>query len=143
MAKKRKFKGSSIKRGNYVDFVGGAELLKKIEAAGGKVDEAVKKCVDNSLEQVAMKMQLFMAEHKHTGDTYKSLEQEAATANGNVVTGSVGYNAKNGGLPAIFLDVGTPKQKPYFFRYYAVENSSRQIEQIQKASLNEILEGLK
>lgn len=143
MAKNPKFKGSSVKRGNYVNFVGGAELLKKIEAAGGRVDEAVKKCVDNSLEQVAMKMQLFMQEHKHTGATYSSFEKEAAKANGNIVTGSVGYDAKNGGLPAIFLDVGTPKQKPYFFRYYAVNNSSAQIAEIQKATLNEILEGLK
>ena len=142
MATRRKFKGSSLKRGNYVDFVGGAELLKKIEAAGGKVDEAVKKCVDNSLEQVAMKMQLFMREHQRTGATYSSLEKEAATTDGNVVTGFVGYDAKNGGLPAIFLDVGTPKQKPYFFRYYAVENSSAQIAEIQRATLNEILEGL-
>lgn len=143
MAKKPKFRGSSIKRGNYVDFVGGAELLKKIEVAGGRVDEAVKKCVDNSLEQVAMKMQLFMLGHKHTGATYSSLETKAAKVNGNIVTGSVGYDVKKGGLPAIFLDVGTPKQKPYFFRYYAVENSSAQIAEIQKATLNEILEGLK
>lgn len=143
MAKKPKFKGSSVKRGNFVEFVGGADLLKKIEAAGGKVDGAVKKCVDNSLEQVAMRMQLFMRKHRRTGDTYKSLTQQKATADGNVVTGLVGYDVNSSGLPAIFLDVGTPKQKPYFFRYYAVENSSKQIEEIQRATLNEILEGLK
>lgn len=139
----KKYKGSSIKRGNYVDFVGGAELLKKIEAAGGKVDEAVKKCVDNSLEQVGMKMQLFMLEHKDSGDTMRSYEQLYADIKSNTVTGQVGYSIKDGGLPAIFLDVGTPKQKPYFFRYYAVENSSKQIREIQQATLNEILEGLK
>lgn len=139
----KKYKGSSIKRGNYVDFVGGAELLKKIEAAGGKVDEAVKKCVDNSLEQVGMKMQLFMLEHKDSGDTMRSYEQLYAEDKSNTVTGQVGYSIKAGGLPAIFLDVGTPKQKPYFFRYYAVENSSKQIKEIQQATLNEILEGLK
>lgn len=139
----KKYKGSSIKRGNYVDFVGGAELLKKIEAAGGKVDEAVKKCVDNSLEQVGMKMQLFMLEHKDSGDTMRSYEQLYAEVKSNTVTGQVGYSIKDGGLPAIFLDVGTPKQKPYFFRYYAVENSSKQIKEIQQATLNEILEGLK
>lgn len=139
----KKYKGSSIKRGNYVEFVGGAELLKKIEAAGGKVDEAVKKCVDNSLEQVGMKMQLFMLEHKDSGDTMRSYEQLYAEIKSNTVTGQVGYSIKDGGLPAIFLDVGTPKQKPYFFRYYAVENSSKQIREIQQATLNEILEGLK
>lgn len=139
----RKFKGSSIKRGNIVEMYGVSDLLKKIEAAGGKVDEAVKKAVDNSLEQVGMKMQLFMLGHKESGDTYNSYEQIMASIKGNKVEAMVGYNVENGGLPAIFLDVGTPKQKPYFFRYYAVENSRKQIEEIQRATLNEILEDLK
>lgn len=143
MAKSRKYRGSSIKRGNIVEMYGVSDLLKKIEAAGGKVDEAVKKAVDNSLEQVGMKMQLFMIGHKESGETYASYEQISASIKGNSVEAMVGYNTKNGGLPAIFLDVGTPKQKPYFFRYYAVENSRQQIEKIQRDTLNEILEGLK
>lgn len=143
MAKRSKFKGSSIKRGNLVEMYGVSDLLKKIEAAGGKVDEAVKKATDNSLEQVGMKMQLFMMEHRQTGETIASYEQIKAELKGESVQAMVGYNVKNGGLPAIFLDVGTPKRKPYFFRYYAVENSRQQIEEIQRATLNEILEGLK
>lgn len=143
MSKSRKYRGSSIKRGNIVEMYGVSDLLKKIEAAGGKVDEAVKKAVDNSLEQVGMKMQLFMIGHKESGETYASYEQISASIKGNSVEAMVGYNLKNGGLPAIFLDVGTPKQKPYFFRYYAVENSRQQIEKIQRETLNEILEGLK
>lgn len=139
----KKFKGSSIKRGNIVEMYGMSDLLKKIEAAGGKVDQAIKKAVDNSLEQVGMQMQLFMLGHKETGDTYSSYEQIKASIKGNSVEAMVGYSVKNGGLPAIFLDVGTPKQKPYFFRYYAVENSSKAIKEIQQATLNEILEGLK
>lgn len=139
----KKYRGSSIKRKNIVEMYGVSDLLNKIEAAGGKVDEAVKKAVDNSLAQVGMKMQLFMLGHKESGETYQSYEQIMASIKDNKVEAMVGYNIKNGGLPAIFLDVGTPKQKPYFFRYYAVENSRKQIEEIQRATLNEILEGLK
>lgn len=142
MAKKGKYRGSSIKRGNIVEMYGVSELLKSLEKAGGKVDEACKKAVDNSLEYVGMKMQLFMMGHKVSGDTYASYEQIMASVKGNSVTAMVGYNSKNGGLPAIFLDVGTPKQKPYFFRYYAVENSKKQIEEIQRYTLEEILKGL-
>lgn len=138
---KNKNRGSSIKGG--LEMYGVSDLLNKIEAAGGKVDEAVKKAVDNSLEQVGMKMQLFMLGHKESGDTYSSYEQIMASVKGNKVEAKVGYDVNKGGLPAIFLDVGTPKQKPYFFRYYAVENSRKQIEEIQRATLNEILEGLK
>ena len=138
----KKFKGSSVKRGNYIEMYGVSDLLKQIEKAGGKVDEAVKKCVDNSLEQVGLKMQLFMMEHRATGDTYESYEPLKGEIANGVVTGSVGYNIKKGGLPAIFLDVGTPKQKPYFFRYYAIENSRNQIKIIQQETLNEILKEL-
>ena len=143
MAKARKYKGSSIKRGNIVEMYGVSDLLKQIENAGGKVDAAVQKAVDNSLELVGMKMQLFMMDHRESGDTYASYEHIKASVQGNSVTAMVGYNSKEGGLPAIFLDVGTPKQKPHFFRYYAVENSRKQIEEIQRATLGEILEGLK
>lgn len=149
----KKYRGSSVKRGNYIDMYGTRELLNKIEKAGGNVNAAVRKCVDNSLAQVGLKMQLFMMEHKSSGDTYESYRQleakdkaikignETYNVNDGVVA-MVGYNVKKGGLPAIFLDVGTPKQKPYFFRYYAIENSRTQIEQIQRETLNEILRGL-
>ena len=39
----KKFRGSSVKRGNLIEMYGVSELLKSIEKAGGKVDEAVKK----------------------------------------------------------------------------------------------------
>lgn len=139
----KKYRGSSIKRGNIVEMYGVSELLKKIESAGGNVDEAVKKAVDKSLEIVGKDMQGFMEKHKLTGETYASYEQIAASIKDNKVEAMVGFNKKSGGLPAIFLDVGTPSQKPYFFRYYAVENNRQQIEEIQRETLNDILEGLK
>lgn len=139
---RKKYRGSSVKRGNYVEMYGMQDLLNKIEKAGGNVNQAVKKCVDRSLEQVGLKMQLFMMEHKDTGKTMASFEQLSAESKGDIVTSLIGYNVKKEGLPAIFLDVGTPKRKPYFFRYYAIENSRTQIEQIQRETLNEILEEL-
>lgn len=143
MAKNRRFKGSSVKRKNLVEMYGVSELLKAIEDAGSKVDEAVKKAVDRSLEIVGADMQEFMSKHKVTGETMASFEQTPAKSDGNKVTANAGYNVKEGGLPAIFLDVGTPKQKPYFFRYYAVENNRKKISEVQQATLKEILEGLK
>lgn len=139
----KKFKGSSVKRQNLVDMYGVSDLLKKIEAAGGKVDEAVKKATDESLKIVGADMQEFMAKHKDTGATMDSYEQVPAVVENGKVTAEVGYNIKKDGLPAIFLDVGTPKRKGYFYRYYAVENNTKKIADIQKAALNEILEGLK
>lgn len=138
----RKHRGSSVKRGNLVEMYGVSELLKNIEKAGGSVDEAVKKAVDKSLEIVGADMQDFMLQHKQSGDTIASYEQISAKADGGKVVGNAGYKIDDGGLPAIFLDVGTPKQRPYFYRYYAVENNRKKIEDIQRATLEEILRGL-
>ena len=143
MAKKGKYRGSSVKRKNLIEMYGVSELLKSIEEAGGKVDAAVKVAVDRSLEIVGADMQKFMSSHKDTGETMRSYEQIPASSDGKIVNANAGYNIKKGGLPAIFLDVGTPKRKPHFYRYYAVENNRKQIEEIQRATLNEILEGLK
>lgn len=140
----KKYRGSSVKRGNLIEMYGVSDLLKKIEAAGGKVDEAVKKAVDGSLEIVGKDMQNFMSGHKLTGDTMSSYGQvPAKVGKDGKIEAVVGYDEKKGGLPAIFLDVGTPKQKPFFFRYYAVENNRKRIEEIQRETLNEILKGLR
>lgn len=138
----RKYRGSSIKRKNIVEMHGFSELLQNIEKAGGNVDAAVQKCVNRSLEIVGRNMQNFMSGHVATGDTKESYDIIPATVKNGKVSALVGYDVDKGGLPAIFLDVGTPKQKPHFFRYYAVENSSAEIKRIQGETLNEILRGL-
>lgn len=141
MAKRRKGRGTSLKNG--FELYGVSELLKKIEAAGGNVDEACKKAVDASLKIVGDEMQNFMSGHKLTGETIASFEQIPAKVTDGKIEAVVGYNAKEGGLPAIFLDVGTPKMKPYFYRYYAVNNNAAKLKEVQHAALNEIFGGLK
>ena len=164
----RKFKGTSYKQGSMVSYHGVAELLQKIEKAQGRVDEAVKKATDVSLKVIGNEAQRLMRPlspgKAGTGETYKSFEQRPAEMNGKFVQASVGYDVDEGGLPAIFLDVGvrgtpkktpkggaagTPKKKPdkrqegHFWRYYAVENTRKQVGEAQKQALNEILGDLK
>lgn len=149
----RKFKGTSFKQGSMISISGVSNLLKKIEKAQGRVDEAVMKSTDASLEVIGKEAQRLMSRlspgKAGTGDTYRSFEQRSAKMNGNFVQAEVGYNVDKGGLPAIFLDVGwtgTPKREPkkgHFWRYYAVENTRKQVNEAQKKALKEILEGLK
>lgn len=149
----RKFKGTSFKQGSMISISGVSDLLKKIEKAQGRVDEAVMKATDASLEVIGKEAQRLMRPlspgKSGTGDTYRSFEQRSAKMNGNFVQASVGYDVDKGGLPAIFLDVGwtgTPKREPkkgHFWRYYAVENTRSQVNEAQKKALKEILEGLK
>lgn len=158
MAKSRKFKGTSYKRNGMVSIHGVSDLLKKIEKAQGRVDEAVMKSTDASLAVIGKEAQRLMRPlspgKSGTGDTYRSFEQRSAEMNGKFVQASVGYDVDKGGLPAIFLDVGTPKRTPkdngkskrqegHFWRYYAVENTRSQVADAQRKALNEILEGLK
>jgi hypothetical protein len=148
----RKFKGTSFKQGSVISIYGVSGLLKKIEKAQGRVDEAVMKATDASLEIIGKEAQRLMRPlspgKSGTGDTYRSFEQRSAKMNGNFVQASVGYNVDKGCLPAIFLDVGwtgTPKREPkkgHFWRYYAVENTRSQVKEAQKKALKEILEGL-
>lgn len=139
----RRYRGSSIKRRNVVSIEWDVKpLLDQIEKAGGNVNVACRKATMRSLELVGMHMQLFMMEHRETGDTFNSYDQVVMAIQNNVINGRVGYEIDKGGLPAIFLDVGTPKQKPYFYRYYAVENNRDKIAAIQRETLSEILEGL-
>jgi hypothetical protein len=149
----RKFKGTSFKQGSMISISGVSDLLKKIEKAQGRVDEAVMKSTDASLEVIGKEAQRLMSRlspgASGTGATYRSFEQRSAKMNGNFVQAEVGYNVDKGGLPAIFLDVGwtgTPKREPkkgHFWRYYAVENTRSQVNEAQKKALKEIWEGLK
>ena len=54
-----------------------------------------------------------------------------------------GFDVRKGGLPALFLDIGTPKMKPTFFIYYSLANNRQRIHEIQNEELMKILEGLK
>ena len=164
----RKFSGSSYKSNSIVSVSGVSNLLKKIEKAQGSVDEAVKKATDASLAIIGKEAQHLMRPlspgKSGTGDTYRSFEQRPAEMNGTFVQASLGYNIDEGGLPAIFLDVGvsgtpkkqpktaslgTPKKKPpkrqegHFWRYYAVENTREKVLETQRNVLKEIWEDLR
>lgn len=61
-----------------------------------------------------------------------------------------GFDAKKYGMPAMYLDVGTPKRTPKrgvimptYFIYYSVENNMDKIHAIQKRELEKIVESLR
>lgn len=171
MAKKYK---TSLKRDNafFLDFEG-TELVKKLEKAGGNVKPALEAAARRSLPIVQKEFKNFIAQHKVTGDTERSLidpsqvkfiwgKQAKKRFVGTTTSGvkgftggkvevvseedclyfEYGFSIEKGGLPALFLDIGTPRQQPHFFIYYAVENNLDKIHKIQKEELMKILKEL-
>lgn len=138
-------------------MTGVSELLKKIEAAGGKAEEAAKKAADVTLEIIGEEMKRIMSQYSPgesgTGDTYRSFKLIPAQL-GSIKIGKETYNVESGlvgfvgfeDLTAIFLDVfdgGTPKSKPRFWRWWAVQNTLDACKEAQQKALNDFLKELK
>lgn len=125
-----------------MDFYGTSELLKKIEAAGGNVENAVSRAVARSMEVPKRDMQAFVSRHHLTGATERSFDETPFEWKNGLLKYAVGYNMKAGGIAALFLDVGTPTMRPYFFINQTVEKNISQIRDAQQAALREIFRGL-
>lgn len=134
----------SRKRKNsfYLDFYGSSELLRKIESAGGNVEQAVSKAVARSMEAPKRDMQAFISSHHLTGMTEDAFGETPFEWKNGVLNYAVGYDMKKGGIAALFLDVGTPTMSPSFFINHAVEKNIDKIRDAQQAALREIFKEL-
>lgn len=134
----------SRKRKNsfYLDFYGSSDLLKKIESAGGNVEQAVSKAVARSMEAPKRDMQTFISSHHLTGMTEDAFGETPFEWKNGVLEYAVGYDMKKGGIAALFLDVGTPTMPPSYFINHAVEKNITEIRDAQQKALKEIFRGL-
>lgn len=128
MAKKRKA-GSSPK--NVVSIVGADILLRKIEDFGKDVEDVMEKAVKKGALPIKTDMIRFMSQHKRrsNGTLNAFQESEPTWVDGDMKYG-FGWLTNRGGLPALFLEIGTPTQKPYFFAYYSKKNNMQKFDAI-------------
>ncbi len=131
------------KGGAFIEMYGVGDLLKKIEKAGGDVEKAITKAVEKSVELPKRDMLNFMAKHHKTGHTEESFTVYPIEWKDGVGTVRLGFSVRKGGLPAIFLNYGTPTIQPSFFIQEAIDNNIDEIHQIHRNTLEEILEALK
>ena len=104
MAKKSKCKMS---------FSGYEEIIQDIERIGGDVPKTITKAVELSGKIVTDRYKEVIKKHHFTGVTEESLVQDPKAVNdGKKITMKTGFNLNEGGLASIYLDRGTPKQKP-------------------------------
>lgn len=118
-----------------IDFYGTSEFLQKLEKAGGNVEKAIVNALKKSAEKPKQQMLEYMHQHKLSGATMKSFTEEIKSE-GDKIYMKVGFDIKKGGLPAVFLNYGTPRIAPSFFIDNAIENNLDEIKRVQLEALN-------
>lgn len=91
-------------------------LLKSIENLGGNVQEAIIEAIELSGKNATTRFKKVAEEHEFSGATLNSLvENPKSYIKGDKIILDTGFDINNGGVAAIWLDRGTPKQKPLNF----------------------------
>ena len=116
MAKKSKCKMS---------FSGYEEIIQDIERIGGNVPKAIEKAVKKSGEETIKEYLKVMDKHRYAGITEESIVTDLKVENdGKKITLQTGFDIKKGGVASIWLDRGTPSQKPIKFIQKIKRNKS-------------------
>lgn len=127
-----------------IDYYGTDEIIQKLKKLGANVEEALALALERSAEKPKQEMFDFIAQkHHRTGDTEKSLLTEIEIdKKTRKIYLRVGFNLdkEDGkpGLPALFLNYGTPKQEPTFFIDKAIRNNIDEIKKTQQETLEEL-----
>lgn len=107
MAKKSKCK---------IVLSGHEELIREIEKLGGEVPKVLVEAIELSGRNATNRYKKVIEEHHYTGVTEESIVAEPKAINdGKKITMQTGFDLNKGGLAAIYLDRGTPKQKPVHY----------------------------
>lgn len=138
-------------KGSYMEFYGTAELINKLNNLGGNIEQAVADALKAGAQIPYNEMKEFAQQHIDTGDMLNSLEiTEPEIKNGKVKL-KVGFNIKKGGLPALFLNYGTPTHNgrnghgkikgiaPTFFIDKAFENNVDKIKELQLEAIDKAI----
>lgn len=99
-----------------MSFSGVDDILQDIEKLGGDLPKAIEKAVIKSGEAATKEFQKVIKQHKFSGITEDTLIHDLEVKNeGNKITLKTGFDIEKGGIAAVFLDRGTPLQKPIKF----------------------------
>lgn len=141
-----------------VQLTGFDEIIKKIEKAGGSVNESVDKCVRKSADVLDTELRNAMIKAKADSPKHslvKNMDKPEISWEGNKCFAKVGYKLGNydpnnltDGFKALFLNYGTPRRKPSKERAReyikkAKTKANPIVKKEQQDALNKILEDLK
>ena len=117
-------------------ITGYEELLQDIADMEGDVEEAVERALKKAGDLAVQEYEKVAEDHFYAGITKESIVTSPnIKKEGTKIVMRTGYDIKEGGLASIYLDKGTPKQKP--LNYMAKIKRNRKIknaigEELQK-----------
>lgn len=120
-------------------FSGFDDMLERIQRMGGDIKEPIEKALQASVDIITPELQKNIAKHRRTGATEASLQEPRVEWKDNVATAHFGFKVKEGGLPAIFLERGTPTQPATPIVKPAVSKKRKEILKKQEEILTEAL----
>lgn len=125
-----------------LDLQGFSGLLERIQRAQGEIDQAATHALERGAEPFVADLKAGIAKHRQTGLTESSLNEPKVVRDGHRLTLNAGFDLAHGGLPALFLEYGTPRMKPDPFIQKALKRNQKTARSIQESTLTKILEGL-
>lgn len=137
--------GSSI-----LSLSGFDQILKKIDQAGGSIDNAVDVCMHKAGQILQKEQKAAMQKKKVASDLINRMGLPRIERNGNTVTARSGYKKGNydpknlsDGYKAVFINYGTPRVKPRKFIQAAKKQAKPQVMKEAEDTFNRILGDLK
>ena len=126
-----------------IEYYGTDEIIQKLDRLGANVGEELAKALIQSAQKPKSEMLAYIRQHRDTGATENSFIETIKndTAKGKIYL-DIGFNlsSKDGspGLPALFLNYGTPFIEPSFFIDNAIENNRDEIKRVQQETLEKV-----
>ena len=163
MAKKSKFSG-------YIDATGSWKVMEKLAKLSTNLKKDLEPVFMESFKIVEGDLKQFMIDHagkhsgKHTYDTFVEAKVGEFRGKRSVGIGEegmrgfasrqivyneettifleTGYSLEDGGLPALFWDIGTPTNTPkaHYFVFYAIQDHFQEIKKQQTEAIQKIIE---
>lgn len=116
-----------------ITLTGYDDIIRDLERIGENVPECVAEALDEVEKASYEQYQDVIEKHRYSGLTEESLVHKKAEYDGVKVTLQTGFDIKKGGLAAIFLDRGTPKQKAV--KYVRKIKNSKKVKEAMKNAL--------